>query len=780
MKRVAPRIALLLVLLLAAGLRWWQPGLVEFKYDEAHTVGLALDIASGGPFPLTSGGTSIGLERPALDAYLLAIPLLLGRIEAAVWWSGALGVLAVALVYNLGRRLGGPLVGLLAALYMAANPWLVLYDRKLWSHIQVVLSVALLLLAWEIVVRARGRTTFWFVVLGALQCLSHVLALLQVLSWLAALLIAPRKWLNRRWLAGIGVTAGLLAPYFIGVASQNRSAHGPLLVSGGPPLVEGGLRNLGQALNVFGGAGVHALTGLPPTGLGAAANWVAWPLVALMLLGLVRVVRQINSGRPSGQAGRLLLSWSIPPLLVLALAPVGYQQYWTVLLPLPALFFAMGSDALLRRLPLAPRVPFTALAVSLLLAVWVSGYADVLAAVHRGQGLHTFGIPLSRWEAAVRAAVTEAGRADAAGIRIAVQGIDPRYQDEPAVMAALLHGSQDARLVVPGWPYFALIDPRYESDGNVVATESLRAQGVIPRGAAPGNSMLPEERSTVFLWALEDAGMEAMVARVGTRVTEIPLAQGRRPAAVYRMPALAEVTQHITDASVRLAAGPERGATVVAVNEPRLAALFQPDVTILPSAANDLASAEAAVARLADAGIRRIVFVEQPSGWWDPGDIARRGLATRFQPVGSWSEQIWTVYVYEVSPEPLKAVNAVFATAPSLRGYALNANQAAPGGLVVAHLAWEIGDNMLRGLKVSLQLLDAAGVVVAQVDRDLSESDLRQSSVSYGLRLPDTVNTGEHRLIAVVYDPATGQRLRAAGSDIVDLGPIQVIRPALP
>ena len=40
---------------------------------------------------------------------------------------------------------------MLAAGFMAANPWLVVYDRKLWAHIQMLLSVLLLLVAWEVV-----------------------------------------------------------------------------------------------------------------------------------------------------------------------------------------------------------------------------------------------------------------------------------------------------------------------------------------------------------------------------------------------------------------------------------------------------------------------------------------------------------------------------------------------------------------------------------------------------------------------------------------------------
>ena len=89
------RAAVLAALLLAAALRWWEPALVEFKYDEAHITGLGLDLARGGAPLLLSGGTTFGIQRGALDVYLLALPLKLagGRVEAAVWFMGALGVL---------------------------------------------------------------------------------------------------------------------------------------------------------------------------------------------------------------------------------------------------------------------------------------------------------------------------------------------------------------------------------------------------------------------------------------------------------------------------------------------------------------------------------------------------------------------------------------------------------------------------------------------------------------------------------------------------------------
>ena len=210
------------VLLLAAALRWAQPGLVEFKYDEVNITRQALGLVSGGPLPILSGGTSLGIQRGALDVYLLALPLaLIGRhVEAAVWGLAALGVIAVALTYVLGRRVGGPAVGLMAALFMAANPWLIAYDRKLWAHIQVAFSVLLLILAWDLVVRRRRWAAFWFPVVAVLQVLAHVLAVLQALSWLGAFLVAPRRWWRRETGLGIVAGAGLMIPYAWALANR--------------------------------------------------------------------------------------------------------------------------------------------------------------------------------------------------------------------------------------------------------------------------------------------------------------------------------------------------------------------------------------------------------------------------------------------------------------------------------------------------------------------------------------------------------------------------------
>ena len=67
-RRPAPspwlRGVLLFILCYAAAVRWLEPALVEFKYDEAHIAGQALDLARGA-LPLLSGGTTLGIQRGA-------------------------------------------------------------------------------------------------------------------------------------------------------------------------------------------------------------------------------------------------------------------------------------------------------------------------------------------------------------------------------------------------------------------------------------------------------------------------------------------------------------------------------------------------------------------------------------------------------------------------------------------------------------------------------------------------------------------------------------------
>lgn len=515
------RLALLAVLCLAAWLRWQALDVVEFKYDEAHTLGIASRIAAGHALPALSGGASLGLTRGALIPYVQALFLrLIGpRPEAAVWGMGALAVLAVALTFVLGSRLHNRLTGLLAALFMAASPWPALWDRKLWAHILPLLSVALLLLAWEATARRRRYALIWFPALAALQLQAHVLALVQAASWLGGFLLAPRRWLRRPLLLGL-LAAGLITlPYAWA------------LMASAPPILNsdlglwraqtgGGALSLAerwlQARQFLTGAGLGAVAAIE-TAWTRAGDALSLPLLALLAAGLARVLLWLRGSRQR-PAARLLLAWTAPPILLLVLAPAPvFLHYWSTLLPLPALFLALGLEGCSRvmaRLPGGGRLSrlLPAAAALLIAAVWLGSFQSLLAAVATGAGGASFGPPLRAWQAAIAAAEEEATRLGLSEVRVAVRGVDPAQQGDPAVVALLIGN--------PPWARF-----------------------VAPAAAGEPALLLKAGQPSLYLWTLP--GDEAL-ARRGELVWQGQMATGLPPARLYRLPPVAEIDLDIT------------------------------------------------------------------------------------------------------------------------------------------------------------------------------------------------------------------------------------------
>jgi len=458
------------VLLVTVWLRWMQPGLVEFKYDEAHIFGMAQEIAVGRAWPLLSGGTSIGAPRSALDAYILALPLALtnGSPQAAIIWLGMLGALAVALTYLLGRLIGGRMTGLLAALYMAANPWLAFYDRKFWAHIQVTFSVLLFVLAWQVVVQNKRRSRFWFPVVAALQLLTHVLALVQALSWLGAFIIAPRRWWRKE--TGWGALAGLalMSPYFwalgrrFAASGASAAAQAGRIAAGGDGSVLQSVAARWQlAWQLFGGDRIFELAGAGQrlTGWDRSLLWGRWLALAMIAAGFLRLLLWLKDDRRRTGAGLLLL-WGLGPALALSFGPLTvYLQYWTTLLPLPALLFALGMSwplALIhaRRPTNAPASRLSGgvalLTLSLagaLLIIWGGAWIGALHRIDAGFGRQTFGRPLRTWQAALSTANVQAAKLRVQQVKVLVNGVDPGQNGDAAAVADLIGNPPYARFL---------------------------------------------------------------------------------------------------------------------------------------------------------------------------------------------------------------------------------------------------------------------------------------------------------------------------------------------
>jgi len=520
------RVLVLCVLWLAAALRWSQPGLIEFKYDEAHITSMAMGVAGGGYFPLLSGGTSLGIQRSALDVYLLAWPMVIaGRhVEAAVWGMGALGVLSVALAYVLGSRVGGRRVALLTALFMAVNPWLIAYDRKLWAHIQVLFSVVLLLATWDAVVRRLGHAAFGAPVIAVLQFLCHVLALVQWVGWLMSIALTPRRWWRREFSLGVIVGVLLLMPYIWALIHSPQSGLDGLSerlkgLTSRPPQVHGAslASAYRPAVQLFTGDGIYSLAALPKEHnfWWQAGSMLVWPLMLVIGLGMVRGLWWTRGG---GTGGRVLWAWTLAPLVVLSLQPMRvFPQYWTVLLPLPALYLALGLDWVAKGVAhvVSVRVKGSlagALAV-IVAIIWAGCYSSMLGAIEAGAGAKAFGVPLSRWQETLAVAQEWADRLGTQEIRVAVRGVDPGYESEPAIVATLIGNPPWARFVAP---------------------------------SSPAALLLAYERPSLYLWTIQSPETEEMLRHLGQMVWEGTLADDRPPARLYQLPPATQIDLEMT------------------------------------------------------------------------------------------------------------------------------------------------------------------------------------------------------------------------------------------
>lgn len=135
MSRRVETILLLLILLLAGGLRLGWPGLTEFKGDEARLMLLSLDMIEGKQFPVRGIGSSVGLPNTPMSVWLYALPLLLWKhVYAATLFTGLLNTLAVLGCWWIVRRYWGAEAGLAAALLFAVSPWALFHSRKIWAQ----------------------------------------------------------------------------------------------------------------------------------------------------------------------------------------------------------------------------------------------------------------------------------------------------------------------------------------------------------------------------------------------------------------------------------------------------------------------------------------------------------------------------------------------------------------------------------------------------------------------------------------------------------------------
>ena len=188
---------LILILLLAFGLRFYRLGAQSLWNDEGTSVALAQrDLAS-------IARDSAGDIHPPLYYWLLSGWVRLsGTGEAAVRsFSALLGVVLVALIYALGRLLAGRWIGLAAAFLAAINPFQVYYAQEARMYMLLAVLTAASMLSLVILVD-RSRRSQPAIPAYAVLVLLEAAGLYTHYSFVfvvAALNLAYLLWLALTW-----------------------------------------------------------------------------------------------------------------------------------------------------------------------------------------------------------------------------------------------------------------------------------------------------------------------------------------------------------------------------------------------------------------------------------------------------------------------------------------------------------------------------------------------------------------------------------------------------
>jgi 4-amino-4-deoxy-L-arabinose transferase-like glycosyltransferase len=279
------------------------------------------------------GGDVFTSQLPGFYLVLQAVGAAIGTSVADVRWGLCLTTASGALfAYLLGRRLGGPLGGLLAAGLLAGAPLLPLVAGRIFAD---PTAMALVLAAlWLASIRrgAAAGAVFAFAVLVKLSAVTAAPALVALLA-----LEPPRRRILLRAAAGAAALVGALAIAYA--------------------------RDLGD---IWEGAVSYHVGGRDIDGLGGADEFAAFwdyttPYLWLVVAGIVATVRTWR---------RVWPLWLWPPvatLFVLTFQPL--RDNHLVLLPYafavpPAVSLALAARRLPERL-LVPAVAVTAVALVL-------------------------------------------------------------------------------------------------------------------------------------------------------------------------------------------------------------------------------------------------------------------------------------------------------------------------------------------------------------------------------------------------------------------------------
>jgi len=221
-------LALVVLIVVAAGLRFASIGSKSFWVDEAYSA----FVASHSPREIVTIVARDDAHPPVYYLALSAWSRMVGTDDAALRSLGAIAsVLTVAGAWWLGRRLGGPALGILTASLTAVSPFQVLAAQE--ARMYALLGL-LTVFSWVALLEATaGRRGAWvaYVSVTTLALYTHYFAFLSVIGQGVFVFgAASRSW--RSWAACQGVLIVLYLPWSGRLLATITSSRGiPLEVT---------------------------------------------------------------------------------------------------------------------------------------------------------------------------------------------------------------------------------------------------------------------------------------------------------------------------------------------------------------------------------------------------------------------------------------------------------------------------------------------------------------------------------------------------------------------
>lgn len=346
-------------------------------------------------------------EHPPLHYWMLHFWNTLAGTDAFAgrFLSVAFGVLTVALIYRIAKRMGGMWLGILAALFLATARFHVWWSQDIKNYTpSIFFAFAAVWFALTILEKPNLKAILAYALCAALALWAHYLAALVLLALnlyativLGRQLLATRQYghsiehpysvATRYWLIAQLLAAALFAPWMI-LYLQNAAAWGaaPAFDFGLFLKLVATVLPLGVTTNIENYAALTiALTTIAALGLAhviASDRRERSNSPAIQEIALASRERR-GSPRPVNYAGLFALIVLLPPILiyVLSLTPVSFfapkiqARYLVILVPAYALLLALGI-ATLRKFSMYLALAATLLVFAASAFVLIDYYAE--------------------------------------------------------------------------------------------------------------------------------------------------------------------------------------------------------------------------------------------------------------------------------------------------------------------------------------------------------------------------------------------------------------------